>query len=134
MSGDVLNNTDLARKFVGMGGSEILAASKSIRDAEPCAKVYERFRETGCKAQTEEEKQCLAGIGLESRLCTGTYKLTELKNGFIEHQENIPVQYVASILQSLCLKSTRFLRCYAMLQCSQQCRSQLSWPTVNSGL
>ena len=47
MSDVVLSNADLARKLVGMGASEILASRKSIRDAEPCADIYETFRETG---------------------------------------------------------------------------------------
>lgn len=107
MSLEVVSNADLARKLVGMGGSEILASSKTIRDAEPCAKSYERFRQSGCRAETEEEKQCLDGIGLDSALCTGTYAMSQLKNGFVEHRKHIPVLHVANVVTELLLQPRR---------------------------
>ena len=65
MSGEaVLNNVDLARQLIGHAGTEILGASKAVRDPHGlCAAKYERWRRSGCREDTEEDRKCLKAVG-----------------------------------------------------------------------
>ena len=91
MSDEVLSNEDLARKLVGMGSTEVLATTKSVREAhEPCTRHYEKWRATGCNATTDEERACLEAIGgLDSTLCQGEYSVVAMEDGWPSASDNV---------------------------------------------
>ena len=97
MTDAVTSNTDLARRLISMGGTELLAASKSIRNAhQPCTRKYERWREHGCKADSDEDRMCLQAIGgLESTLCQGEYTLTSMESGSQVVTDKVPATAMA---------------------------------------
>ena len=78
----VLGNYDLVRALLAQESSTagLLAASKKIRDGQPCAQQYEQWSVEGCPYNPDaEQTQCLEAIGgYESNFCRGRYELTVL--------------------------------------------------------
>jgi hypothetical protein len=102
MSNEVLSNTDLARKVISMGGTEVLATSKSVRHAHaPCAQHYERWRQAGCRATSDEQRACLNQIGLDSALCQGEYSSVAIVDGWPVASSNVAATTIAQRVQQL---------------------------------
>ena len=98
-----LSNPDLVRHLVSLGGAGIASSSKTIRDAQsPCAPLYERWQRSGCEAHSEAERRCLRAIGGPgSLLCTGTFSLVALANGWPQRREFVPAASVADRVATL---------------------------------
>lgn len=79
---EVFDNRDLVRNLLShtRDAVGVLHASKSIREAEECHGMYERWARLGCPRQpSDAEQSCLSGIGgLESDFCQGVFEVTTL--------------------------------------------------------
>lgn len=81
-SESVLSNQDLVRALLSQSADAVglLSTSNAIRQAEPCARLLERWADDGCPDEpTTEERRCLDAIGgVDSVFCTGLFSGTLL--------------------------------------------------------